>query len=74
MFANYAGQLVAGGASITPYAQPVIDLGDAMNETVLSNLSKINGLIPKIGDVIIHDTMVYDAPIMHIFNRCDIFN
>lgn len=70
-FASYAGQLVAGGASITPYAQPVIDLGDAMNETVLANLSKINGLIPKIGDVIIHDTMVYDAPIMRIFKRRD---
>lgn len=71
VFASYAGQLVAGGASITPYAQPVIDLGDAMNETVLANLSKVNGLIPKIGDVIIHDTMVYDAPIMRIFKRRD---
>lgn len=71
MFASYAGQLVAGGASITPYAQPVIDLGDAMNETVLANLAKINGLIPKIGEVIIHDTMIYDAPIMRIFNRRD---
>ena len=71
MFASYAGQLVAGGASITPYAQPVIDLGDAMNETVLANLAKINGLIPKIGEVIIHDTMVYDAPILSIFNRRD---
>lgn len=70
-FASYAGQLVAGGASITPYAQPVIDLGDAMNETVLANLAKINGLIPKIGEVIIHDTMIYDAPIMRIFNRRD---
>ena len=71
VFASYAGQLVAGGASITPYAQPVIDLGDAMNETVLANLAKINGLIPKIGEVIIHDTMIYDAPIMRIFNRRD---
>ena len=68
-FASYAGQLVAGGASITPYAQPVIDLGDAMNETVLANLSKINGLIPKIGEVIIHDTMVYESPLLTIFNR-----
>ena len=71
VFANYAGQLVAGGASTTPYAQPVIDLGDAMNETVLANLAKINGMIPRIGDVIIHDVMIYRAPIMDIFKRRD---
>lgn len=67
----YAGQEVAGGSSTTPYNQPVIDFGDYMNATVLSNLSAINGLIPKVGRVIVHDTMVYEAGIMDIFKRMD---
>ena len=67
----YAGQEVAGGSSTTPYNQPVIDFGDYMNATVLSNLSAINGLLPKVGSVIVHDTMVYEAGIMNIFKRMD---
>lgn len=67
----YAGQEVSGGSSTTPYNQPVIDFGDYMNATVLSNLSAINGLIPKVGRVIVHDTMVYEAGIMDIFKRMD---
>ena len=42
-----------------------------MNATVLSNLSAINGLRPKVGQVIVHDTMVYEAGIMNIFKRMD---
>lgn len=70
-FAAYAGQEVAGGSSTTPYNQPVIDFGDPFNATALANLSQINGLIPKVGQTIIHDTMVYQADIMRIFNRRD---
>ena len=67
----YAGQEVAGGSSVTPYNQPAIDFGDYMDSTVLANMPAINGLIPKIGSVIIHDTMVYEADIMRMFKRRD---
>ena len=67
----YAGQEVAGGSSTTPYNQPVIDFGDYMNATILSNLSSINGLLPKVSRTIVHDTMVYNAGIMDIFKRMD---
>lgn len=70
-FAAYAGQEVTAGTSATPYAQPTIDFGDPFSATQLANLSRINGLIPKIGQTIIHDTMVYESPLMKIFNRRD---
>ena len=70
-FTAYAGQEVSGGSSVTPYPQPVIDFGDPFNRTALANLATINGMIPKIGDVIIHDTMVYESPLLQIFNRRD---
>lgn len=67
----YAGQEVAGGTSTTPYNQPTIDFGDYVTPATLSNMAAINGLIPKIGRVIVHDTMVYEAGIMNIFKRLD---
>ena len=70
-FAAYAGQEVTAGTSATPYAQPTIDFGDPFSATQLANLSRINGLIPKIGQTIIHDTMVYESPLLQIFNRRD---
>ena len=67
----YAGQEVQGGTSTTPYNQPTIDFGDAMDATTLANLPAINGLLPRVSSVIIHDTMVYDGGVMRIFNRRD---
>ena len=67
----YAGQEVQGGTSTTPYNQPTIDFGDPMSATILANLPAINGLLPRVSSVIIHDTMVYEGNIMRIFNRRD---
>ena len=67
----YAGQEVAGGSSTTPYNQPAIDFGDYFNATALANMPKINSLVPKVGRVIVHDTMVYDGGVMRIFKRLD---
>ena len=67
----YAGQEVQGGTSTTPYNQPTIDFGDPMSATILANLPAINGLLPRVSSVIIHDTMVYEGSIMRIFNRRD---
>jgi len=67
----YAGQEVQGGTSTTPYNQPTIDFGDPMSATVLANMPAINGLLPRVSSVIIHDTMVYEGSLMRIFNRRD---
>ena len=67
----YAGQEVQGGTSTTPYNQPTIDFGDPMSATILANLPAINGLLPRVSSVIIHDTMVYEGSLMRIFNRRD---
>ena len=67
----YAGQEVQGGTSTTPYNQPSIDFGDYMNATILANMPSINGLLPRVSSAIIHDTMVFSADIMRIFNRRD---
>ena len=70
-FSAYAGQEVAGGSSTTPYNQPVIDFGDPFSAALLANLPKINGLIPKVGSTIVHDTMVFANPLERIFNKRD---
>lgn len=67
----YAGQEVQGGTSTTPYNQPTIDFGDPMSATIMANLPAINGLLPRVSSVIIHDSMVYEGNIMRIFNRRD---
>ena len=67
----YAGQEVQGGTSTTPYNQPTIDFGDPMSATILANLPSINGLLPRVSSVIIHDTMVFEGSVMNIFNRRD---
>lgn len=68
-FGYLAGQEVVGGIRSTPYNQPTIVLGDSFNATALANLTSINGLLPKIGRTIIHDTMVFRNPLDRIFNQ-----
>ena len=70
-FAPYAGQVVKGGASTTPYNQPTIALGDVFNETVLKNMAKINGLLPKVSRTIIHETRVIRDPLARIFTTIE---
>ena len=67
----YAGQEVAGGTSTTPYDMPSIDFGDYMDAATLSAMNRINGLLPRVSSVIIHDTMVFEPSIMDIFKRRD---
>ena len=67
----YAGQEVQGGSSTTPYNQPTIDFGDPMSATILANLPAVNGLLPRVSSVIIHDSMVFEGSVMSIFNRRD---
>lgn len=65
-FSDYAGQLVASG--IRPN-EPVIALENESTRTVLSNLQTMNGLIPKIGKVLIRETRVHDVPLDPYFKK-----
>lgn len=70
-FTPYAGQEVKGGASTTPYNQPVIALGDPFSAAALANLAKINGLLPKVARTIIHETRVIKDPLARVFNTVE---
>lgn len=65
-FATYAGQLIANG--VRPNA-PLIPLEGQSNSTVLNNLTLIGSLMPKISDVIIRETRIFDNPIDPYFRK-----
>lgn len=65
-FSNIAGQLVAGG---TRNNTPVVALEQGIDETVLQNLEKINGLLPKLTRVIIHETRIHGNPLGKYFKK-----
>ena len=67
-FDNYAGQLVASGVRAQA---PLIGLEASMDSTAWANLSTINGLMPKIGEVIIHETRVFNNPLDTLFQKID---
>ena len=65
-FDQFAGQEVASG--IRPN-EPVIAFENESTRTVLNNLGLINGLIPKIGKVLIRETRIMDNPLDRIFRK-----
>lgn len=65
-FAPYAGQLVASGIGTN---LPVTALEDS--SVTLSNLSKIQGLTPKIKDIFIRETRIFNNPIDKYVTKFD---
>lgn len=65
-FADFAGQEIASG---TRPNEPIIAFEDTASRTVLNNLTAINGLIPKIGKVIVRETRVRDNPLDRWFRK-----
>lgn len=65
-FNNFAGQEVASGIRSN---EPVIAFENESTRTVLNNLGLINGLIPKIGKVLIRETRVMDNPLDFLFRK-----
>ena len=65
-FDNFAGQEVASGIRAN---EPVIAFENESTRTVLNNLGLINGLIPKIGKVLIRETRIMDNPLDQIFRK-----
>ena len=59
-FVQFAGQLVASGVGKN---SPLVGLEDKVDKTVLANLEKIHGLIPKITDVFVRETRVFENPL-----------
>lgn len=67
-FLSYAGQLIAKGIqpeTNTPYVALEEGKVTALNQ------AKIHGLMPKIGDVFIHETKVFNNPIDRYVRRYD---
>ena len=67
-FTGFAGQLVASGIDTN---MPVVALEQAVDQTTYSNLTKINGLIPKIKDIFIRETRVFENPLDPYITRFD---
>lgn len=65
-FDQFAGQEVASGIRAN---EPVIAFENESTRTVLNNLGLINGLIPKIGKVLIRETRIMDNPLDAIFRK-----
>lgn len=65
-FDVYAGQEVASGIR---KAEPAIAFEHAADRAYLSNMELINGLMPKIGKVLIHETRVMNNPLDRIWRR-----
>lgn len=65
-FADFAGQEIASG---TRPNEPIIAFEDTATRTVLNNLTAINGLIPKIGKVIVRETRIRDNPLDFYFRK-----
>ena len=67
-FTQFAGQLIASGINTN---MPLIALEGQVNATVLANLAKIHGLIPKITDVFVHETKIFQSPIEKFVTKFD---
>lgn len=65
-FNQFAGQEVASGIRTN---EPVIAFENESTRTVLNNLGLINGLIPKIGKVLIRETRIMDNPLDGLFRK-----
>ena len=59
-FDGFAGQLVPSGIAAN---MPLVGLEDSVSQTTYSNLTAINGLIPKIKDIFIRETRVFENPL-----------
>ena len=67
-FGGFAGQLVASGIDTN---MPVVALEQSVDKTVFANLSAINGLMPKIKDIFIHETKIFSNPLEPYITRYD---
>lgn len=67
-FTQFAGQLIASG--IAPN-QPIKSLEGSVDQTTYANLTKIHGLIPKITDVFVRETRIFQNPLAPYITRFD---
>lgn len=65
-FSSFAGQNIASGIK---NQRPLVALETGVTDAVYHNLEKINSLMPKITDVLIHPTTVFTSPIEPIVNK-----
>lgn len=68
-FDSYAGQLVQNGTF--PNA-PVLTFEDTATKTKLANIANVDGMMPKIADVLVHETRIQDGSLDKYFTRRDL--
>lgn len=67
-FDGFSGQLIASGIAAK---MPIVGLEDSVSQATYSNLTAINGLIPKIKDIFIRETRVFENPLRPYITRFD---
>lgn len=67
-FSSFAGQMVANGIDQT---MPLVALEQSVDPTVLANIQAINSLMPKIKDVFIRETRIFQNPLEQYITRFD---
>lgn len=67
-FTGFAGQLIASGIDSN---MPLVALEQAVDSTTYSNLSAINSLMPKIKDIFIRETRIFNNPLEPFITRYD---
>lgn len=65
-FNDFAGQEIASGIRTNG---PVIAFEEEATRTYLNNMGLINGLIPKIGKVLVRETRIMESPLDAIFRK-----
>ena len=65
-FQPFAGQLVANGVA---NHQPVVSLEQSVTRETFDAINTINGLMPKINDLIIRETRIFSSPLDPVFER-----
>lgn len=68
-FNDYAGQLIQNGTF--PNA-PVLAFEEEATATKLANIASVSGLLPKIADVLVHETRIQDGELDRLFTKRDL--
>lgn len=65
-FDDFAGQLIPSG---TRPNQPLMHFEDEGTATILANLSAVQGLLPKVSKVLVHETRIQDGSLDKYFKK-----
>ena len=67
-FGGFAGTLIKSGIGTN---MPLVALEQGVDSTVFANLDRINGMMPKIKDIFVRQTRVFESPLDRYITRFD---